>query len=590
MADKNSTIRLLQDIARNSGLSLNALARGYGLSRTQLRYRLERLNEFLTDRGLPGLELREDRVWAKFSWEELSRLLRREDGRGLILDSLNSQMRRAAEAVYLFCGGEGLSVFHFQSAFQISKNTVVEDLKQVRRAAGAYEVSLRASRQCGYFFSGDGTRVRNFLLDQIDVLGSIDLLSCIVATVLRIDGMADPAVIAELLTELLRREGLRFWPEYLNRAACLIALLLLRDRKAPGPQPHPGTGRAWELTRELSDRLEETVGAVLPPEEEGYVTLLLGYLALDGDLLEPPFDAARWDRPAGELAARFCRLMNLPESAGEAVRQPLRRRLQFLAYCTAYRFPVVYPKLLELQQMREDSYHIVGMLAASVPALEGLDLGEGAVAFLTAEFCRLQERPEEPDQREAESVEGCLKCLEAYCDLRQREALTNLLRNLTAGERRLVSELLSPPPLEKVLLPEFVRTVRRCADWKAALTLAAQPLLQCGYVTPAYGEQMISLTQSRGAYAKVYPEILIPHAGSQEVDRLGFSLLQLQEPVYLLDSREHPIRVIIVAASPDNQLHRRALGRLADLLSQEEIRRALLTARTPEQILALLYP
>ena len=143
---------------------------------------------------------------------------------------------------------------------------------------------------------------------------------------------------------------------------------------------------------------------------------------------------------------------------------------------------------------------------------------------------------------------------------------------------------------EKVLLPEFVRTVQRCTDWKAALTLAVQPLLQRGYVTPTYGEQMISLTQSRGAYAKVYLEILIPHAGSQEVDRLGFSLLQLREPIYLLDSREHPIRVIIVAASPDNQLHRRALGRLADLLSQEEIRRALLAARTPEQILDLLYP
>ncbi|WP_086348125.1 BglG family transcription antiterminator [Candidatus Enterococcus clewellii] len=72
-----------------------------------------------------------------------------------------SEQERQAMIYFLtFSGFEELSVFYFQEFFMVSKNTILADVKKLRKFLEGRAISLEYSRREGFFLAGDEAAVR----------------------------------------------------------------------------------------------------------------------------------------------------------------------------------------------------------------------------------------------------------------------------------------------------------------------------------------------------------------------------------------------------------------------------------------------
>ncbi|MCP3740124.1 BglG family transcription antiterminator [Rossellomorea sp. BNER] len=184
--------------------------------------------------------------------------------------------------------------------------------------------------------------------------------------------------------------------------------------------------------------------------------------------------------------------------------------------------------------------------------------------------------------------EQLIRVIEQYADIKDPEELRKSLSHLLYGKvnrdyRR------KQPVLNELLTEKMVNVHSRMKDWKAAIALAAEPLIQNHHISPSYIDAMISNIETLGPYVIVGPEIAIPHSRPEKgVHQVGMSLLKLDQPVHVLDSPEHPVKIFICLAATDNSTHLKALSQLTRLLSKPEALTRLKSAQTKDEILKLI--
>lgn len=125
-------------------------------------------------------------------------------------------------------------------------------------------------------------------------------------------------------------------------------------------------------------------------------------------------------------------------------------------------------------------------------------------------------------------------------------------------------------------------------DWRSAIRLAGQPLIDEGAVTANYVEDAIRIAEEKGPYFDLGRGIAMPHARPEAgVNNIALSYLRTRPPVLLLDREDHPIEVFIMLAAVDNKSHLGVLRTLAGVLTDAGKVADLKEATTPEQVLAI---
>jgi mannitol operon transcriptional antiterminator len=143
--------------------------------------------------------------------------------------------------------------------------------------------------------------------------------------------------------------------------------------------------------------------------------------------------------------------------------------------------------------------------------------------------------------------------------------------------------------LRDLLPPSHFQFIDDVHDWKHAIEMAAQPLLDNDYITSEYIAAMIRNVQELGPYIVLAPGIALPHARPEQgVKRLGMSFLKIKNGCLFSDRPEHKVHVVIVLAAADDRSHLTALSELAQLLGNPEALSLLLSAEREEQVRALL--
>ncbi|KAF3306234.1 MULTISPECIES: BglG family transcription antiterminator [Lactobacillales] len=145
------------------------------------------------------------------------------------------------------------------------------------------------------------------------------------------------------------------------------------------------------------------------------------------------------------------------------------------------------------------------------------------------------------------------------------------------------------PLLKELITEDTVTVVDHVEDWKAAITLAANPLLRQGKIEEKYIDAMIQKVEENGPFIHIGPFVALPHARPEEgVNEIGMSILKVDEPVNLLDDVAHPIKLFICLAAVDNDTHLKALANLTNILSDEALLDRLVNAINPEAILEVI--
>lgn len=137
------------------------------------------------------------------------------------------------------------------------------------------------------------------------------------------------------------------------------------------------------------------------------------------------------------------------------------------------------------------------------------------------------------------------------------------------------------------MIGERIQFAKEIKDWKEAIRIAAQPLLQDGYVKEEYIEAMIQNVIKNGAYIIIVPGFAMPHARPEcGALKTGMSFLGLEKPVEF--PGENQANVLLVLAAGDADAHLIAMSELADILVDDEQLAQLLHCTKKEEVKEVL--
>ncbi|WP_164217739.1 BglG family transcription antiterminator [Virgibacillus sp. YIM 98842] len=157
--DRSNTV--LDELINNPSTNSKDLEKKYGLTRRQLGYTMDKINQWLLENKLPVIErtrkghfIIDQSVFTGFSGKQ----------KPVMQDiSIVSEKQRMYMIVMMMLSQNELSLNHFTSELKVSKNTILADLKRAQRLAEQFGLAIRYSRRAGYLIEGKEFHVRRLL-------------------------------------------------------------------------------------------------------------------------------------------------------------------------------------------------------------------------------------------------------------------------------------------------------------------------------------------------------------------------------------------------------------------------------------------
>lgn len=143
--------------------------------------------------------------------------------------------------------------------------------------------------------------------------------------------------------------------------------------------------------------------------------------------------------------------------------------------------------------------------------------------------------------------------------------------------------------LNTLLTPEVINIHASADDWKHAVSLACQPLLENGSIQPSYVEAIYRSHAEMGPYYVVGPGIAMPHARPKDgVNKLSMSLTVIRNGVHFDADENDPVKLLVTLAATDSNSHVDAIAKLAELFMNEEDIDAICTAENIDTISSII--
>ena len=129
----------------------------------------------------------------------------------------------------------------------------------------------------------------------------------------------------------------------------------------------------------------------------------------------------------------------------------------------------------------------------------------------------------------------------------------------------------------------------RAADWRDAVRLAGDALVDSGCTTAQYTEAMIRMVDDHGPYIVIAPGLALAHARpGPEVRCDGLSVVTLAHPVEFGHAHNDPVRVVIGLAGVAADGHLEAVAQLANAFNDAAAIPALAAATTRDAVRTIL--
>lgn len=188
------------------------------------------------------------------------------------------------------------------------------------------------------------------------------------------------------------------------------------------------------------------------------------------------------------------------------------------------------------------------------------------------------------------SAQTILDSIEPYIIIKKPASKLDLIKIIEKKLNRTRKEgKLSGVMLTDLLTKEKINFTNRELTWQEAIELAAQPLLDKHEIEERYIKAIIDKVEAFGPYINLGLGIALPHARPEEgVKKLGMSFLRCEHPVKLMNDDKHEIKLFIVLAAIDNETHLRALSTLTKILSNKERLGQLLAATNATEVEQIL--
>lgn len=266
--------QIFNELIKDTSITSSKLAEKYNLSRRQLGYTFKKINIWLTESQLPEIE-RTRKGQFIIDQSILTATVTSKVSSASNSEMILSEVDRVKFLLMMILGGkEPLSLAHFTSELFVSKNTILNDMKQAQKQLDSYQLTIQYSRRNGYQIEGDEFQARKVMIWLANgiILHSDEKEK--LHEVLQLEG----SLLQQFHRRLERVENklnIEFTDEKLMTMPTIFSLILRRIRQ--GFQIQPLSIRYDELsnTKEYQATEEILYDKSLPVPEKLFITLNL---------------------------------------------------------------------------------------------------------------------------------------------------------------------------------------------------------------------------------------------------------------------------------------------------------------------------
>lgn len=172
---QSENLSLITEMVNNPNVKGKELEQKFNISRRQLGYRIQKINDWLIEQDYPEIERTSQGFFIVDEkvkqWINVPTTIKstNED------HFYTSEQRAYLILLILFREDELLSLNHFSIDLQVSKNTVLNDLKRTKQLLTSYNIELKYTRQDGYYLKGQEFELRNLLTALIDKVVQLNI-------------------------------------------------------------------------------------------------------------------------------------------------------------------------------------------------------------------------------------------------------------------------------------------------------------------------------------------------------------------------------------------------------------------------------
>ncbi|WP_079475676.1 BglG family transcription antiterminator [Marinococcus halophilus] len=265
---------ILSELIRNPSVTSMALEEKYQLTRRQLGYSMNKVNDWLLSKDLPVIErtrqghfIIDQSVYTNFGMDE--EIIAAEK------PVLTGKQRIYYLIMMLIGSEEPLSLNHFTSELQLSKNTVLNELKEVQQYLDDYHLSIKYSRKEGYLVEGKEFQIRKLLMN---VTYQLLFMQEGASRIKKIAGIGEEELddYRKRIENVESKLSLKFTDEKLETMPYILALILKRIKKGFAINTFSiqyeelSDTKEYQATEEIFKKNEH-----IPMEERLFVTLHL---------------------------------------------------------------------------------------------------------------------------------------------------------------------------------------------------------------------------------------------------------------------------------------------------------------------------
>jgi len=135
-----------------------------------------------------------------------------------------------------------------------------------------------------------------------------------------------------------------------------------------------------------------------------------------------------------------------------------------------------------------------------------------------------------------------------------------------------------------MLKQENVRILPGVKDWKEAIHVAVQPLVDGGYCESRYIDEIIKNTEKLGPYYVLCENLALIHGSTdQGVLKRQIAITLLRSPLKFKEDGED-VRLLVTLAATDPESHMEILQAMTTIFGDQESINAVLNAETEQEI------
>lgn len=413
----NDVLVLIRFLSKKSYLTLKDIERGIQVTRRQAMYRIDKLNSLLKGEGSPLISVDSTAVKGisieKETAEAMKKLLSKNSKEEKYY--LDKKERMIYMYLMLFLNLDFVSLNHFVASLQVSRSTVILDLRELTQNLNNEGIQIENNRSRGYFLSGSEMKIRRRMIKYVNSVLMEGKNGKVFDVFIDDCHLCNFKHSRQIITELMEKHHIRFVEDRLVEFIYIFTFLkarMLSGMSAKEVVERRIDNEAMASTKEYEFALDllknfPNTSSITPEDTQYIASWILGISV--GNIVEDTEDCVLIAELVGQIMSRFESLSGVRYQNTEETFIQLYSHFRPAYYRLIFELPIYNPLCDKVKEEFRELYPLVEETMRPFKLVFGEEIPEEEIAYLTMHFAAIY-IPERKENRKPKLKTAMVVC------------------------------------------------------------------------------------------------------------------------------------------------------------------------------------